>query len=456
MRKIPFIPILLTIAVAISIGLSYLLLFNPLSVYESINRSTNKVETEVVQPTSSWKLADVLGPTAMVAYDGHGYYESRDLTALNSLLQALASEPTEIQDITVEKQASLWQQLVQQKHLELTFISAVPVNALQSYFTLREGRNLAYEIDRLIWLESEPTKLYLVNSSEQSYLVVTIKQQESLPQLYQATLQGTEVEQVVVKQGVTYLPKKAVTLASEWYTLRKRSESKFLNTFFGSANYSITDTTNNNERKHKTYNLELDWFTDTQHYVAKSETYQNRAANTTTQLLLDSFSELEKYEQWNFGVRYMTTSSHQLVYRRLLNSYPIVANGTIDYGATWFEMTPKVTKFSGNLLELRAHVADKSQPVTLATAQEVMKTLAEQGVSLFDIDRIFIAYEWQKETENLQLVQLLPKWYIDYQGRSFSLEQVKDGTLKEWLSQKQQASKEAQLDPNRQHSGGDE
>ena len=452
MKKIPVVSILLTLAVLTSIGLSYLLLFNPMSLYETINR-TGKVETETIKPTTNQPLEELLLPISFVKYDGTHYTQFHEVNKINDIFHLLALTPSEIQDITVEKQASSWVNLMSKNRLEFELLGDVPVNVLKRYFSLREGRDLAYEIDRIIWTESEPNHLYLANSTEQSYLLVETQQQEQLQSLYQENGQGISVQPIQLQHHLSYLPTEKMELMTEWYTMKKRSEAQFLNTFFGSSNYSITDTTNANERKYKTYNLELDLFTDSQTYIAKSETYQSRATNTLSQLLVDSFSELIKYDYWNLGLRYMPTANDKIIYRRLMNGYPIISQIGFNYGGTQFEMTPKVTRFSGSLIDLRSHISDKSQKMTLADLKEIEKVLTEQGLTWKEMDRVFVGYEWQKETENLQLAQFIPKWYVEYKGRYFTLAEIQDGTIKKW-SQTQQ-SKEKTLD-SANELGGDE
>ena len=47
-----------------------------------------------------------------------------------------------------------------------------------------------------------------------------------------------------------------------------------------------------------------------------------------------------------------------------------------------------------------------------------------------DLDQIFVAYEWQANMENFQLVTFIPKYYVEYKGRYISLERLKRGELR--------------------------
>ena len=60
----------------------------------------------------------------------------------------------------------------------------------------------------------------------------------------------------------------------------------------------------------------------------------------------------------------------------------------------------------------------------------MVSQLHEQGMVTTDLDQIFVAYEWQANMENFQLVTFIPKYYVEYKGRYISLERLNRGELR--------------------------
>ena len=89
-----------------------------------------------------------------------------------------------------------------------------------------------------------------------------------------------------------------------------------------------------------------------------------------------------------------------------------------------------MTRVSGSFLSLRSHIDDKSKASDLDSASGLVSQLHEQGMATTDLDQIFVAYEWQANMENFQLVTFIPKYYVEYKGRYISLERLNRGELR--------------------------
>ena len=177
--------------------------------------------------------------------------------------------------------------------------------------------------------------------------------------------------------------------------------------------------------------MELDVNSDSHVYTARSEAVQNRSSVHRDQIIMDSFAEMKKYGVWTQGLRLTTNNStNTLYYRRYLDGYPLMSDASPYYLGLQFNLSPKVTRFSGSFLSLRSHIDDKSKATELDSASSLVSQLHEQGMVTTDLDQIFVAYEWQANMENFQLVTFIPKYYVEYKGRYISLERLNRGELR--------------------------
>ncbi len=433
-----FIPITLILAVLTSGVLSWLLLTNPDFLYGANSQTPQQtVRNEQVdslnRQVAGMKLSDVLAPVALDAYEAGGYWEA-SASHLDQVTAALAQTPSELGgDFDVVESSTTFASMSTSPRLILRFADRLPVSLWGQWFKSKDGPPLDFEADQIWLLKEEPQALYLVNQVDETYVRVPLNGWD-FASLYQSLIQDlstwTAMSQVPLAKGKALIRTEAFSLPSQVYTLKKESEANLIGLFFGSDNYSITDSGESGEKKYKTLDLELDVNSDSHVYTARSEASQNRNAVNRDQVIMDSFAEMRKYGIWTQGIRLTTnTNTNTLYYQRYLEGYPLMSDASPYYLGLQFNLSPKVTRFSGTFLSLRSHIEDKSVSTSLDAASSLVSQLHEQGLATTDLDRIFVAYEWQANMENFQLVTFLPKYYVEYKGRYISLDRLNRGEL---------------------------
>ncbi|WP_314237737.1 two-component system activity regulator YycH [Abiotrophia defectiva] len=434
-----FIPLALMLAVLTSGILSWLLLTNPDFLYGgSAQTPQQTVRNEQVdslnRQVAGMKLTDVLAPVALDAYEAGGYWEA-DTSHLEQVTAALAQTPSELGgDFDVVGSSGAFTSMSTSPRLILRFADRLPVSLWGQWFKSKDGPPLDFEADQIWLLKEEPQALYLVNQVDETYVRVPLNGWD-FASLYQTVTQDvtswTAMSQVPLAKGKALIRTEAFSLPSQVYTLKKESEANLIGLFFGSDNYSITDSGESGEKKYKTLDLELDVNSDSHVYTARSEAVQNRSSVHRDQIIMDSFTEMKKYGVWTQGLRLTTNNStNTLYYQRYLDGYPLMSDASPYYLGLQFNLSPKVTRFSGSFLSLRSHIDDKSKASDLDSASGLVSQLHEQGMVTTDLDQIFVAYEWQANMENFQLVTFIPKYYVEYKGRYISLERLKRGELR--------------------------
>ncbi len=161
----------------------------------------------------------------------------------------------------------------------------------------------------------------------------------------------------------------------------------------------------------------------------RGQAVQNRSSVHRDQIIMDSFAEMKKYGSGPQGLRLTTNNSTNTYYQRYLDGYPLMA-GCALYLGLQFNLSPKVTRFSGSFLIWCSHIDDKSKASDLDSASAWSPQLHEQGMVTTDLDQILWPMNGRPIWRTSSCLTFIPKYYVEYKGRYISLDQLKRGELR--------------------------
>ena len=113
----------------------------------------------------------------------------------------------------------------------------------------------------------------------------------------------------------------------------------------------------------------------------------------------------------------------------------------MDYGAVKISLTNHVKRINLNqlqlpILTLGVNVDDQSRPVDIETGAEIQALLDKAGLKFSQFNQIVLGFEWQANMENFKKVELVPKWFFIVGNRVYSIDQIKNGFVREDLAKK--------------------
>ena len=67
--------------------------------------------------------------------------------------------------------------------------------------------------------------------------------------------------------------------------------------------------------------------------------------------------------------------------------------------------------------------------VDLESGQTIYDTLNQYGYQIEAFDHIQLAYEWQKDMDDFKRVELIPKWFFEFDGKMYSLDDIQSDSF---------------------------
>lgn len=462
MKRITLTTLLLAFFVILNLLLIYFLMFDT----QVLTPLFNSFEEETVITTTSEprenasdyrQLTDptvdqIITPYKLIVQEDAQYYDVNYYATLEAVMELLANQPFELVDNHVETDPAMFQAMVEQNFVELIYPTKFSVPTLRRLIEIPTDLSTQFELNRILIPEGEATTVYLVDTINETYIEAKLQDEDMKANLFTLIRsvrdeQWLPVEPYQLSQHSVYLPTYETLASSQVYTLDELPDSLFLNEVFPNSNYDISEPDENNIRSYHTLLTSL-LINDTTNFMTINHTFPsiNSSQNITRDMILSeekmrySYPYIQSYEYWPGDIRLYQEQNNVVTYRRFLNGLPIyAAEGLADYGATRVTLrtnsTIEVFRFHMPLVVLDTHIHDMSQVHDIESAAQIEAALIEQGLSFEHFDKIILGYEWQAEMENFKKVTLIPKWFFYVNGQYYSIDQVRDGTVRGYIDQ---------------------
>ncbi|WP_124057878.1 YycH family regulatory protein [Vaginisenegalia massiliensis] len=445
-RRFPFLSFFLAMFVLTSIALSYLLVFNshPLSKYLSQEEVATKTIQNNQEQLSAYyqpahvKFEEAVFPTTAYLAKGNRLFDLNHYPTLESLLVKIQHAPIQVRDIRINRNLEDYQALYEQDYIEFDFRQSVPLSLVDSLINLGNNQETPFKLDRILIPDSDKRLAYVVDTRTKSFIEVELSTDFDLADCFNQVNKVKEnwlsVDRYDLKDKSVYLPVNEQVIKSKTYILEKIPENMFISSVFPNSDFVISQANTTDTKSYQNYQSTLTIFGSKQLMTITTNSISNREKISEEQKLRESFKPVAENAYWRQGLRYDGIRNNMVTYRRFLDGFPIYSHSSIeDYGAlkVYMRNTPgsEVYRFEKPTVILMANIDDMSQDIPLLSADELVTTLTGAGVNLDRISDIQLVYEWQPDMQNFQVVTLIPKWYVEVNGRQYSLDQITHGDL---------------------------
>lgn len=142
---------------------------------------------------------------------------------------------------------------------------------------------------------------------------------------------------------------------------------------------------------------------------------------TTTKQFETSFDALLKTGNSLAGMRYYShdEKTDTTTFRTYVEGFPVFYQ--TNFGSVKVQLLPTGQRVDFSNYSLQVPVPAEDHQVTLDSTESVLNQLTQNGFLLEDVDNIQVGYEWTKESDNDQVIDLNPTYFIQYQGTWRSL-----------------------------------
>ncbi|KRM60680.1 YycH family protein [Paucilactobacillus vaccinostercus DSM 20634] len=416
-----WLPIVLTIAVLVSLGLSGLIWTNPSRYDRGHEASTSSGQSQLSNKT----IADVFLPNQAVWTNKKGDQKLL-YTKKSSLTKAIKTKVSgwdfgHISKVASKDNQSYLGYLNQRDALVLNYPDSVTTAIFNETFKQSLNQKKISKIDRIVIPLENARHIYLLHDSDASVYSVTVKNHSSLEnirKLMQEDADQVQVSEQFLNNRIILAFDNQTTLPIYSYLMTKQSDSSFTNSLLNSdSSYNIAvhkkdhiTTYTDGTDKRMTINSKngkaaYEDFLDENDRVADS------------QLLTKSFQQLSEIGVNLESMHYdnINLAKNRVTYRTYVECFPIFnQDGYGTVSLTYAKNGKQTYNFSLYGLEVPVpNSATQSVPAT----KDVIASLNRVGIKTKDISDMRIEYEWNSTRKSNTVVNLKPAYYVKYNGK---------------------------------------
>ena len=121
-------------------------------------------------------------------------------------------------------------------------------------------------------------------------------------------------------------------------------------------------------------------------------------------------------------MRYFDRENNQIDYRIFVEGFPVFGSDSkgkveIEIGADQVDSQVKI-QTSLNTIQVPI---PSDEEVELPQIEKVIQSLLDKGADKEKIESLIVGYTWQNIKETNRVVDLLPEWYVKYQGQWYAV-----------------------------------
>lgn len=302
----------------------------------------------------------------------------------------------------------------------LVFPKELPVSVYESVYQsdFKLPKELQeFEFNRIIY-SFETEKVYFVNPSLKKSIIFDVKgDSQTLEDLvtnekknnyYSVTLEPENIS------GIYYM-KDEVKLKTYSYIVATQSFTTFSKAFFDQPNdlYS-NDSENVNLSNSEGESLTIQADTGEVNYFGKLKSKESSSKNS---FYFDTFQYVENIGNTLGTLRYFDVKDGDITYRNYIEGFPVFGKNMKGRLEVIVQNRNVFVRTNQEMIQIPI---PSSETITLMSTADLIDNLSSSGVDVSLINDVQIGYEWQTNTETKQAADLVPTWYIHYDGAWYS------------------------------------
>ena len=419
----------LFILMLISLIFTYLIVIRPVEFFGVKNQSANLTTTQNsgAQIRANYTFEDVFRPTRLILTNNNNKFEMTSqmsiLRELNILLSKSFSNTTRLSKLDDISYENL---VLREAHSQILFDGLISFGIMNRYF---DGLNDDYvneTFSRIVIRTDDSHTAYFVNDENKN--IYSAKIDETLNAKMEALYKTDEFYEVESYRGKIkqfFVEQDKVTVEQSAYLIEQIPITFYIRQLFTNQ----TEIRTRGDGKSVVYNdnlsqLKMDRTTN---IITFFENKPGEEILIYTNNLTQTFTQMKRLGGWQLGMSFSSVdlSSNIVEYVRYVSSYPILSSGR--EGMTQVKATAHgIEKLRTSSLIAQTPLPSKSKKVSIVGGKDIVVELLNEGFSMNEIEEIRIGYSWTTSSENNQIVEFIPTWYIKIKNRWKTLSELKN------------------------------
>ncbi|WP_165005348.1 MULTISPECIES: two-component system activity regulator YycH [unclassified Enterococcus] len=237
-------------------------------------------------------------------------------------------------------------------------------------------------------------------------------------------IKWTEMSNEPSELNNQYNTKQSIKLKKYSYILSQQPYTLFRNAFFQKP-----DKVKNNAESN-----ELIFYGDNETMSIHSENqvvdFRGESAETEEEqsVFSASFPYISKLGSALGNLRYFDRENNKVDYRIFVEGFPVF--GSDSKGQVGIEVAKEASGLPQVNIQTSLNTIQVPIPsdeeVELASTGEIIQQLVSKGAEKTAIESVIVGYTWQNIKETNRVVDLLPEWYVKYQDKWYSANELLD------------------------------
>lgn len=417
-----WLPIILTLAILLSLVLSWFIWTNP-ARYERSRENNTSGQSQL----TSKSIADIFLPTQIVKTKQNGtqyLLHAKKNNLVLSIKQKVSKWKfgSEIK-VTSDNKQRYQKYLMRKNSISLNYPDQISASVFNQTFGQSISKRRVKQLNRIIIPLHKTKYIYLLNDHTETVYRIHVTKMSQLTKVRQLVNGKTEQYKVKVQflndRYIISYPN-SVSLPTYSYLMYKQSANSLMTTLLNSVSSSAVSVHKKGHQTTYTDGSNKRMVVNTKSGTVNYDNFSSATKNmdTLNALLTKSFQHLSNIGVPLENIRYdhSNVANKKVVYRGYVESFPIF-NQT-QYGAVQIKyLKDGEQKYYFSLYSLQVPVPNGTKNVTVPATSDVLQQLQTAGVNLKKIKNLCLGYEWQTNKDSHMVVDLAPTYYVYYQGK---------------------------------------
>ncbi|MCL0312471.1 two-component system activity regulator YycH [Apilactobacillus sp. TMW 2.2459] len=412
------LPLLLTVAVLISIFLSMIIWINP-SSYQNVNKSSINDSNETYKKT----LPSVYSPTQVVKNDYTGAQYILTNQSVN-LISEIRTQMLSFSDFKFSKLENVslnnYKHFMSRKNsLMLNYPDTVTTNILSRVLNNNLKKLPNVDFNRILIPLDDNTSIYLLHDNSKTVYKISLKN-DNLNKI--KDIISKDVRQIPVntyfkdnKPMIAFT--KSFYMPQYSYLYNTSSQNFFVNRLLPGSNtppkrHHNTTIYNDQDRRIA--------FNEKNHEAVYLDSMSSPASSDLSQFLVQSYKNISNLGLGNNlnSIRYFNYNDKNtdITYRNYVEGFPIFDNNS--NGAAQMRIIDNVSvRYTFSLDVLQTPVPSGKKDLKMISTKQVVNNLVNLGYDTKKIGTVELGYQSIKVGSSNMLINLKPTWFVQYNGK---------------------------------------
>lgn len=343
---------------------------------------------------------------------------------LNNFLQDILSHPSisNIESIENLSKEMYLDKLHQGQWVEFVYPAELPFGMITSMFSGLSTDTADLFFDRILFDQADASRIYFYHMESETFFT-TIENVENFSKRGIESLVAAEevyfqpAQATFLDDAIKYLPTEPIEISYQSYIINQFPARTYINNFFPDTSLVDVRAENNSTRyidltKEVTINEDNHTLTYlSQDFTAGEMTPEERYRR--------SFQQINQFENWSDSLIFSSFNerTNVLTFRREINGVPVFSKNEYESVSDISVVEDGITHMKLPLRYVNTPINIKGSPKkTLISGVEMLEELQEAFTKEdFQLIKDFsIGYSWEESSEDSQVINFEPDWYVFY------------------------------------------